>query len=237
MKWIKTYENFNAIFSDRHDSNRNLRPLQQYRIGPEQGIITGIIDKLQNGIDITEEDKKELDRISGYDNLYDIVEKWLEKIFNVFRKHSYEDIEDRLVEFFDEIPKFTPHVMFSISKKGSHIGISSNKLDNKDYFKWEIGNILRDMMYECTKPYDRVSIDEYLSIKKPALYITLNHSSNINTTKQYNLEFLESLVDRIYNRVKQLYDVDSIQYNLDREGRKYDTNVDVSDYNFIIYLN
>lgn len=236
MRWIKTYENFNAIFLDRKQDNKGLRPLQQYRIGPEQGIITGIIDKLQNGIDITEEDKKELDRISGYDNLYDIVEKWLEKIFNVFRKHLLVDIEDRLVEFFDEIPRFTPHVMFSISKKGSHIGVSSNKLNNDDYFKWEIGHILRDMEYECAKPYDRISIDEYLTIKKPAIYISFN--GPISKGKpEYNLEFLESLADRIYNRIKQLYDVSSIYYELEREGRQYDTNIDVDDYSFVIYLN
>lgn len=233
MKWIKTYENFNKIFSNRHD-NRDLRSL--HKISPEQNIVTGIIDKLENGIEITEEDKKELDRISEYDNLYDIVEKWLEKIFSIFRKHSLVDIEDRLVEFFDEIPRFTPHIMFSISKKGSHIGVSSNKLDNKDYFKWEIGHILRDMMWECAKPYGRISIDEYLSIKKPAIYISFNDPIS-KGNPEYNLEFLESLADRIYNRIKQLYDVSSIYYEREREGRQYDTNIDVDDYSFIIYLN
>ena len=223
MRWIKTYENFNKIFSYRHDNAvRGLKSLQ-YKIGPEQSIVVGIIDKLQNGIEITEEDKKELDRIAEYDNLYNVVEKWLGEIFNIFRKHSLIDIEDRMVEFFDQIPNFKPHVMFSISKKGSHIGVSSNKLNNKDYFKWEIGHILRDMMYECAKPYNRISIDEYLTIKKPAIYITLNQGSNINTTKQYNLEFLESLADRIYNRIKQLYDVSSIYYEREPLYRDWET--------------
>lgn len=236
MMWIQTYENFNKIFSDRHDDAvRSLKSLDPYKIGIEQNTIITIIDKLQNGIEITEEDKKELDRISEYDNLYNTIEKWLQNIFNIFKKHSYEDIEDRLVEFFDEIIRFEPHIMFSISKKGSHIGISSNKLNNDNYFKWQIGNILRDMMYECSKTINRISINEYLSIKKPAIYISLNGVGG--KISGYNLEFLESLCDRIYNRIKQLYDVSSIEYDFEREGRKYNTNIDVDDYCFTIYLN
>ena len=186
-----------------------------------------------HSIEPTKSQLKVLDEISGYTDFYATTKKWTEHQFNVFKKYDFEDIEDRLLEFFDEISNFQPRVMFALSKRNSSLGIRYDKLNDKRYFISELGYVIGDICYNCSS--NKISIDEYYKIVKPSIYISFNISDRLGRT-QYPLTFLESLADRIVNRFKYLYDIQGVEFTLEREGRKYDINADVDDYSFIMYL-
>jgi hypothetical protein len=124
--------------------------------------------------------------------------------------------------------------MFSLSYENGSIGLKYDKLDDERYFLQELGYIIKDIHWKCSAhTRTQITIDEYFKTTKPAIYLNLNMGDK---KERYNLEFLESVVDRIVQRFKFLYKIQEVEYNDDRIGRKYDTNIDVNDYKFIMYL-
>ena len=228
MKFLKLYEKFDT-----------LKGMSYYRRGethvPDYISVRKIIDGLRDGTIPSASDNELLDRVSGYPNFYNSVSNWLKERFDIFKKYSYEDMEDRLCEFFDEIPKFIPKTMFTLTKKGSSMGIRSDKLNDKLYFIKEIGHIMGDILYNCTS--NKMTIDEYFSLTKCGLHIMFNREDYTTTSGSYNLIKLEEICDRIIKRFNQLYDTDGFEYRSNpREGRLYDNDRDVYDYDFVIYL-
>lgn len=195
-----------------------------------------VVNKIQvRGIEPSEEDKKIIDDIVGYENLYEVTKEWLRDKFNVFKKYDYEDMEDRLCEFFDKILNFDPMIMFCLSKDRSAMGIRYDKLNDQNYFISKIGDILNDINFNKFKPYDTISVNDYYKLVKPAFHINLN-SFGANNSNTYNLLFIEDLVDKITKRFKYLYDIEYVTYDCIRDGRKYNPNIDINGYSFTMYL-
>lgn len=232
MKWIKTYENFQILqgYDDHYSSIEYLKIKK---------IIERIeyLSKLEK--EITTEEIEFLDDISGYPMLYSSIKYFIKDTFDVFKKYSIDDIKDRLLEYFDKIPKFNPFVMFSISSKSSSIGITENKLDDRKYFLSMIASILKDILWRCLSKSDVITIDEYFDIQKPSIYIDFNPSWRHTTGEKrftYNLLFLENLADEIYKRFRELYDIDGVSYEYERMNRRYNPNMEVYSYDFKLYL-
>lgn len=247
MNHLKTYENFSKVASsyatgvtpDQRKNQMEINPRLLYNsvhLNPDYLEFRRIATNIENGTEPNISEILRLNSISEYENFYQITKKWVEDKFRIFKKYSYEDMEDRLLEFFDEIPNFNPKIMFSISKGGSSIGINFNKLNDPKYLLNTIGGILNDILYNCIKSYDVISINQYFDTNKCAISIYLNGIQHFGTGS-YNLIFLESLVDKIVKRFSQLYDVSHITYDFERAKRQYDPNHDVQEYDFRIYLN
>lgn len=223
MRWIKQYDNFSLIFNDKK------------KIGVDYYNIKRIISIIQSGKEPNVYEKKVLDDISEYQNLYDVTKNWLKEKFVIFKKYNIEDIEDRLCEFFDKIPKFNPRVMYSLSVKNSLLGIDNNKLNDDSYLIEEIGHVLNDILWRCGSKHDKINIDEYYHQVRASLYINFNLTT-LNKNK-YNLVYLEDIADKIINRFRFLYNIDEFDYfGYERDGRRYDPNINVDDYGLILYL-
>ena len=84
-KWSQIYE------SSKH--------FDKYSIGMYGALPTydEITSKIIRGEIITSQESELLDDISGYKDIYQITKKWLKDQFNIFKKLSYDDVEDRLV--------------------------------------------------------------------------------------------------------------------------------------------
>jgi hypothetical protein len=170
--------------------------------------------------------------------IYTSIKYFIKDNFDIFKKYNMDDIKDRLLEYFDQIPKFNPYVMFSISSEKSSIGINENKLDDKKYFLSKVSTILKDILWRCLSHSDKITIDEYFKTHNPSLYIDFNPSWSEHTGKRptYNLIFLEKLADDIYRRFNQLYGINGVSYEYERLHRKYDPNMEVYSYDFKLYL-
>lgn len=127
MEFIKKFESFDEIYK-RKKKGEDYFQIDEYN---EFKKIVSIIRSTYK--DPNDYDKERLDEISGYKNLYDNTKEWIISLFKFFNKYSIEEIEDRLLEFYDEVPKFKPVVMFSISTRTSSLGISEKKLNHKNY--------------------------------------------------------------------------------------------------------
>lgn len=180
--------------------------------------------------------KSELDDLFNYTNVYDTVKDFIEKSFRVLSKYRFDDVEDRLCEFFDEIPKFKPSVHFSISTKDKSLMFDPAKLNNDLYIMQSTERVMRDILFSLESKYSNImSIDDYVDKHKPAFFISFSGLGN-DANSTYNLYFLESLADRVVRRFKQLYDVTGVEFNTTREGRRYNPDIDVYDYDFKIYV-
>lgn len=198
------------------------------------------MDNIKNlskiGKEISKEDIDFLDEVSGYSNLYLSVKSFLRKVFEVIKKYDMEEIKDRLLEFFDQIPKFNPFVMFSLSNKNSSAGIDYNRLNDHSYFLLFVSDVLSDIFYNCSSRYKTITIDEYFSIYRPSIYIDLNLCEVVGGRPTYNLIFLEKIVDDIVKRFKYLYGIEDVDYSYERRNRMYNPNIDVDSYTIKLYL-
>jgi hypothetical protein len=229
MKHIKLFENF---------TNVSLQDEYKFR--------TMVGKMMDHGIEPSKEEKDMIDEISEYKGLYENAKIWLRNLFNVFKKYDFEDIEDRLLEFFDQISNWDPMLMFSISTKKSSLGVSQSKLNDEKYFIYELGHVLKDILYTC-KPDTSIltkksgfDINDYFKNMRPAIHLDLNRMG-ARHNQEYNLLFIESLADRIVKRFKYLYDITGVDFRsssaeLDRENRKYDPNIEIYDYTIKMYL-
>lgn len=209
----------------------------------EYYIVRDHISKLRDGQELTQEEKEDIDKYFEYPNLYNKLETWLQKKFDIISKYDMLDIEDRLIEFFDQVPKWDPHVMFSLYMKyeggQGWLGITSDRIGDREYFLYEMSHIISDLLFHKPKPsrpYSKgVTVDEYLNNKKACISIHFNRSNE--SKSQYNLLFLEDLMDRMVSRLSKLYNVTDVKYDYNRyTGRMYDPDTDVSDYTLTITI-
>jgi len=225
MKWLKKFN---------EGWNNEPEPEEYY-------IVREYLEILRSGEELSEDQKEYINKYFDYTNLCNILINWLQERFKTFSKYSKDEIEDRLVEFFDQVPDWEPYVMFSLHMKHSGgegwLGISSDKLEDKNYLMYELSHVLSDLLF-YTKPRSyksEISIDHYLENKRPAISIHFNHTNDSRTS--YNLLFLEDLGDKILNRLSNLYKVTDVKWDYSRyAGRLYDPNTDVNDYTLSLII-
>ena len=199
-------------------------------------------DILRSGEDLNSEQKEEINNYFEYPNLCDELEVWLQKRFDIISKYDIEDIEDRLVEFFDLVPDWDPYVMFSLHIKYSGgegwLGIKSDKIGDHKYFLYEMSHVLYDLLFHRRKrPYatDQVTVEQFLKDKRSCISIHFNRTNESRTS--YNLLFLEDLADKIVRRLSQLYKVVDVKWDYNRyTGRMYDPDTDVNDYTLSLII-
>jgi hypothetical protein len=202
----------------------------------ERYIINKYLDILKDGKELNQNQKDFINRYFEYPDLYDITSKWLQNKFDTFSKYNIEEIEDRLVEFFDQIIHWDPYLMFSLYMKysggESWLSIYPEKLNDPKYLLTELSYVFSDLLFHTkTRKYSKpeFTIDYYLENKRPAISIHFNRA--YQSRESYNLLFLEDLSDKIVNRLSQLYKiVDVMSDNNRHNSRLYDPETDVNDY-------
>ena len=203
-----------------------------------------IISEIEESGEIKKYQSSLLDRYFGYENFYDTIKNLVENYLNILSKYRFDDVEDRLCEFFDEVPRFKSYVKFSISSKNSVVFINSEKINDKVYKIHLIASQIRDIHYHISKDtlsFSGISsdikknyIDEYMILYRPAFYISFGCD---NYTESYNLLTLENLADRVLRRFKQLYNVVGVDFPYHREERRCNSmETDVHEYVFKIYV-
>jgi hypothetical protein len=208
----------------------------------EYYIVREYLDILRDGKELNQEQKEFINEYFKYPNLYDITSKWLQNSFDTFSKYNIEEIEDRLVEFFDQLPDWDPYLMFSLHMEYAGgegwLGISSDKLDDPKYLLIELSNVFSDLLFHTkTKKYSKseFTIDYYLENKRPVISIHFNRTNE--SRKSYNLLFLEDLGDKIVKRLSQLYKIVDVKWDNNRyTGRLYNPDTDVNDYTLTLII-
>lgn len=208
----------------------------------EYYIVREYLDILRDGKELNQDQKEFINEYFKYPDLYDITSKWLQNSFDTFSKYSIEEIEDRLVEFFDQVADWDPYLMFSLHMKYSGgegwLGISSDKLDDPKYLLIELSHVFSDLLFHTkTKKYSKpeFTIDYYLENKRPAISIHFNRTNE--SRKSYNLLFLEDLGDKIVKRLSQLYKIVDVKWdNYRYTGRLYNPDTDVNDYTLTLII-
>jgi hypothetical protein len=184
----------------------------------------------EKGITLNESEKKILDDKFNEVDFYDRYVEWFRNKIEIFKSINIEDLNDRLVEFSDIIGKQS-NLYFSMSSDGSFVFINLNI--DKIFYK-AIGTMMMNSLYQYKRVENNLSAYELSTKYRASLYIDLIPNY---TTSPVNLEKLEDVADKIISRFKSLYSIKDVQFSsFNREGRKYDTNIDVHDYSFVLYL-
>lgn len=195
-----------------------------------------------DGKELNKDQQEFLNIYFNYPNLYNAVSELISNSFKILSKYSKEEIEDRLVEFFDQVSDWDPYVMFSLHMKysggESWQGITSDKIDDPKYLLYELSHTFSDILFHSrSRRYSTspVTIDYFLENRKPAISIHFNRTNE--SQKSYNLLFLEDLMDKITKRLSQLYKIVDVKYDYNRyTGRLYDPDTDVSDYTLSLII-
>lgn len=207
---------------------------------PEYYVIRDYMFKLRNGKELDDSEKEDIDLFFKYPGLYDKLEIWLKEKFDIISKYNIEDIEDRLVEFFDKVSDWDPQVMFALHMRYSGgegwSGIDSKKIGSRKYLLYEISHVIGDLLFHRPKKWrtDNVTVDDYFKNKKASLHIGFNRVNQ--SRKFYNLLFLEELMDKIVSRLSKLYNITNVKYDYSRDKRYYDPNTDVNDYTLTLII-
>ena len=205
-------------------------------------IVRENLDRLRDGKPLNKKQKEEINSYFEYPGLYDKLEVWLKNKFEIFSRYDIEDVEDRLVEFFDEIHYWEPHVMFSLHLKYSGgegwLGITSDRIGEPKYLLYEMSHVLSDLLFHRAKTRfsgPTMTIDEFLKNKRACISIHFNRTNE--SRESYNLLFLEDLMDRIVTRLSKLYNITQVMYDYNRyTGRLYDPDTDVNDYTLSLII-
>jgi len=233
MNYLIKFENFDSI----RELNKKIGSLRRNINKDEMennSKFKKISMKIEDGIEPTNIEIKELDHISGYSDLYEKIKKLTKSCLESFKGLLIDDIEDRLLGYFDEIPMFIPSVNFCLHIDDSTSIINSNKLTDQKYLISKTGRNLLDVLFFTTH---EKSLDYYLSNLSPGIYISFNGIGNRNSHKKYSLEKLNNLSDKIVNRFKSIYPIDKIIYDhaYYYKGGPMSASF-TSDYKLILYL-
>lgn len=173
------------------------------------------------------EEKKIIDKIFGVENVWDICKSKVKNIMSVISKYDIEYIEDRIVEFSDEIISWEPRIMLAWYYKNSWHSFGKNINDVTCRF-------IQDMRYNI-----KISgeiFDVCLSNIRPCLSIEFNDDRNSNSTN-YNLLEVEDVMKRLVILFKKIYDIEDVIYDYDPGERKYNPDMDINSYHLTIILN
>jgi len=184
-------------------------------------------DPRNEQVEPNNDDKKLIDKIIGVQNVWEICKNKISSIMKSIGKYDIEEIEDRLVEYQDELFGWELRLMFAWNYKQSWHGL------RKDYdINDQTCRLIWDAFYEMNKPYEKSSFDEFIKNTKPCIYINFEDESHRNPRK---LSYVEPIGFRIGKRFQQLYDVEEVKYPYYPNTRRYDDS-DISDYQMTIIL-
>lgn len=245
-KWIN-YEDKIYFFDKDDNSNldsfsaemiENFNPLlvvtHKNMLEHVRNILHDLCSSIERGyILLTPKEISFIDSVFNYENLYNDIYLKSKEIINKFVEYDYNDIEDRLVEFFDDMPKFECKFMFSTYIDNGWMGIHFNENYRKeDEYSKLSGRILRDMFYHMIKR-ESILPKEYLSKIRPCLNINLNEYTNNNNL--YKLDFIENICQRLFNRFKTLFDIKDVLYSFSPGTRKFPNDIDINGYTLTLF--
>ena len=173
--------------------------------------------------------KKLIDKIFNYDDVWVKSKDKITEIISTIKKFDIEEIEDRSVEFTDELTGWKPTMMFAYYIK-NHWQVIVDKPSLED-----INDLTCSVIWNWhLSKSNGVKLD-YLNLVKPCLCF------NMNTTNKEYIEkpilYVEKIVDRMVIRFKQLYNIEEVLLPYNRKERKYDAKVtNISDYDIIFIL-
>jgi len=174
------------------------------------------------------DDKKLIDKIFGKDNVWEICKSKITSIMNSISKYDIEEIEDRLVEYHDELIGWELRIMFAWNYKQSWHGLKSD-YDIND----QTCRLIWDAFCEMNKPYEKTTFDEFIKNVKPCIYINFEDKSHRSPKR---LSQVEPIGFKIGKRFEQLYDVEEVKYPYYPNTRRFDDESDISDYLLTIIL-
>ncbi len=175
-----------------------------------------------------EDDKKLIDKIFEINNVWNKCKSQVKYIMKTISKYSIEEIEDRLVEFTDELTGWEPRIMFAWNYKMSWHGLQADYDINDQTCRF-----ISDAWYEMNKPYENSKFEEFLSMCRPCIYIELNRSENRIYKK---LSEVEPIGFKIGKRFQQLYNVEKVEYPYYPNTRRFEDSTDIGDYLLTIIL-
>jgi len=184
-------------------------------------IVCNDITKKQ--VEPNNDDKKLIDKIFNSSNVWENVKKKSQEILSIINKYDIEEIEDRSLEFTDEVTGWNPRIMFAWYYSNGWHGLKGTEdIDDTTC------RLIWDAWYQINSTNTKVkTIEQLLKAIKPCIYFDLTDGDGY---KPKNLLELEKIADRMVNRFKQLYDIEDFILPYHRETRQYDPNSDVTDY-------
>jgi len=191
-------------------------------------IVCNDISKKQ--VEPNDDDKKLIDKIFNSPNIWEKTKKKTKEILEIINKYDIEDIEDRSVEFTDELVNWRnpkPPMFGWYYKNGWHGLSGKGNIDDTTC------RLIWDVWWQINSTNTEVkTIEGFLKVTEPCIYFNLNDNGH----KYENLLEVEKVVDRMVTRFKQLYDFKDVLLPYHRETRRYDPNSNISDYQITFIL-
>lgn len=190
-------------------------------------ILSSIIshEQIEKNKPITDNQKRIIDKIFNEENAFDKIYTKSELIIKSIRRYDIEDIEDRLIEFSDNLIGWDPSVSHSTYIDSGWIIIANNEsilsLSNR---------IMFDAFYHIERTHNKMEFDEYINSIKPCIFIKLNNT--YFNHKRFSSKYVSGISANIIKRFKLLYDID---YVIDDYGSKIDT--EIIEYQITMILN
>jgi len=222
------YEKGNRVeFDPSHWSGKKLKTLEQLKRELEGNALGEIVwDYGRTMPEPSTDDKKLIDKIIRQTDVWNTCKKRVGEILTTIRKYNIEDIEDRLVEYTDQLigwnekivlAYFHPHRNWWSPLKGNE-----NLDDRTCRYIWTLWD---ELMLSGLSSYE-----DFLLKVSPCIRIDLNEYGTDN--QEYKkLSDVEEIAHQIGNRFQKLYDVEEVIY-----PPRYTLQNNIKDYSFNIIL-
>jgi hypothetical protein len=185
-------------------------------------------DPSEKLVEPNNDDKKLIDKIIGKNNVWETCKSKVTSIMNSISKYDIEEIEDRLVEYHDELIGWELNIMFAWNHKQSWHGLKSD-YDIND----QTCRLIWDAFCADISVYEKTGFDEFIKNTKPCIYINFEDKNHKNPKR---LSHVEPMGFKIGKRFEQLYDVEEVKYPYYPNTRRFDDESDISDYQMTIIL-
>lgn len=180
--------------------------------------------------------KKLIDKIFNYDDVWVKSKDKITEIISTIKKFDIEEIEDRSVEFTDDLSGWSPQMMFGYTRS-NHWQLMGNEYNIDDLTCSIIWNAwhTKEFGYDQSREFINIKLNYFLDENKPCLIFKMNFNNKEYIEKP--MLYVENVVDRMIIRFKQLYNIEKVLLPYNRKERKYDANISkISDYDITFIL-
>ena len=183
----------------------------------------------EHGTEPNDDKKKIINSIFNSTNVWAKAKDKSKNILSIIDKYNIEDIEDRSIEFMDELSEWEPLIMFAWYYDNGWHGL--NVTDNINEITCRL---IWDAWYQINSKKTEVrTIEDFLVVTKPCIYFNLNKISQQSKI----LSDVEEVADRMVARYKQLYNIDEVLLPYNRDTRQYNpSDIETSDYQITFIL-
>lgn len=169
------------------------------------------------------DDKKLIDKIIRQTDVWNTCKKKVSEILTTIRKYDIEDIEDRLVEYTDQLTGWEEKAVLCWNYQSSWRPLTGNENLDDETCRY-IWSLWDKLLLAGLSSYENILLNI-----RPCIHIELNESGAQEYKK---LSDVEKITHQIGDRFQKLYDIEEVIY----PPRYIFQQSDIKNYSFDIIL-